>query len=219
MKLPPWSYTSLRDAENCLRQFHRVRVLKDIPFVETEASKWGNRVHDALEKRLRDGTPLPEDMAQYEPFIPAKTHRLRGLIEFKMGIREDASFCGFFADEVWGRGKLDFGLIDHDQHQAIIVDWKTGRPREDPDELEIFALMLKAKYPDLKVITGWYVWLKEKRMGKVHDLSDTNGKLASVKHRLQRIQQAADMDTWPPNEGPLCGYCAVSDCEFNRVRR
>jgi hypothetical protein len=215
VKLPPWSFTNLAKAEQCLRQYHHVYVLKDIPFEETEASRWGSLVHSEMEKRLRDGTPLPSTMTQYESFVPAKTQRLRGLVEFKMGIRDDGTFCGFFADEVWLRGKLDFGLVDHEQHTACIMDWKTGKVREDPDELEIYGMLLKAKYPDLTKIAGWYVWLKEKRMGKVHDLSDANGKLASVKHRTQRIQEAADMDAWAPRESPLCGWCGVKTCEFH----
>lgn len=215
MKLPPWSFSHLRTAENCLRQYHHLYILKDIPFEETEATRWGNVVHSAMENRLKTGAPLAEDFKAYEPFVPAKSGRLRGLVEYKLGIRQDGTSCDFFAEDVWGRGKLDFALVDHEQHTAAIVDWKTGKVREDPDELEIFALLLKAKYPALEKITGWYVWLKECKMGKVWDLSDTNGKLAQVKHRLERVQHAADMDAFEPRQGPLCPWCNVKTCEYH----
>ncbi len=214
MKLPPWSFSNLRDAENCLRQYHHKHVLRDVPFEETDAPRWGNSVHSAMETRLKTGAPLVDGFASYETFVPAKTNALRGLIEFKMGMRQDGTHCDFFDKVVWGRGKLDFALVNHEAHTAAIVDWKTGKLREDPDELEIFALLLKAKYPALQKIAGWYVWLKEMKMGRVYDLSDTNGKLANVKHRLSRIALAASTDSWEPRQGPLCGWCGVKSCEF-----
>ncbi len=214
MKLPPWSATNLRDAENCLRLYQHKHVLKDVPFEETEALKWGNRTHKAMEDRLKTGTPLADDFKAYEQFIPEKSGRLRGLIEWKAGMRADGTACDFFATDVWGRGKVDFALVEHELHTACIIDWKTGKPREDPDELEIFAVLLKAKYPAIEKIVGWYVWLKEMRLGKVHDLSDTNGKFADIKLRLEKIAHAATMDEWTPKQSGLCPYCAVKTCEF-----
>lgn len=213
MKPFVWSATNLRDADNCLRAFEHKHILKDIPFEETVATRWGSKVHTAMEARLRAGLPLPEGMETYEQFIPPKTG-LRGLIEFKMGMKADGSACGFFDEGVWGRGKMDFGLINADAKTAAIVDWKTGKVREDPDELEIFAVLLKAKYPDLETITGWYVWLKETRMGKVHDLSDTNGKLANIKFRVEKIHHAMQMQAFEPRQSGLCGFCPVRTCEY-----
>jgi hypothetical protein len=214
MKLP-FSYTHLRSAEQCLRQYHRVYVLKDVPFVETDAARWGTTVHRAMERRLRDGIALIDGMQIYEQFVPSKTGRLRGLVEYKMGMRSDGTHCDFFAADVWCRGKLDFALVEHDAKSACIVDWKIGKVREDPDELEIYAVMLRAKYPHIDKLTGWYVWLKEERMGKLHELSDTNGKLESLKHRVQRLAEVTALDHWPPQQGPLCPWCAVKQCEFH----
>lgn len=214
-KLPPWSYTNLRDADTCLRLYHHKHILKDTPFEESEASRWGNRVHTAMENRLKSGKPLADGMQAYEQFVPEKSGHLRGLIEAKLGILADGTACDFFAADVWGRGKVDFALLNMEHHHAAIVDWKTGKMREDPDELEIFAVLLKAKYPALERITGWYVWLKECRLGKVHDLSDTNGKLANIKYRVQKLQEALKMDAWPARQNPLCPWCGVKSCEFH----
>jgi hypothetical protein len=168
-----------------------------------------------MESRLKNGTPLPDGMAAYEAFVPPKSGTLRGLVEWWCGMREDGTWCDSRADDVWGRCKMDFALVDHENKTACCVDWKTGRVREDPDELEIQALFLKAKYPALTKISGWYVWLKESRMGKVHDLSDTNGKLASIRSRVDRLKHAAAMDAWEPKQGPLCAWCGVKTCEFH----
>ena len=214
MKLPI-SYTHLRSAELCLRQYHRLHVVKDIPFVETDATRWGTQVHEAFAQRLLYGTPLADGMHTFETFVPPKSGRLRGLVEHKLGMRDDGVKCDFFAEDCWLRGKVDFALVDHDSKSAVIVDWKTGRTREEPDELEIYAVLLRARYPHIAAITGWYVWLKENRMGKVHDLSDVNGKLAMLKYRVKNIDEASRLDHWPPRQGPLCKWCSVLDCELH----
>ncbi len=215
MKLPPWSYSMLRDADICLRQTHHKYVLKDLPFEQSKAAAWGTRVHSAMEARLKQGTPLVDGMQSYEVFVPPKSGQLRGLVEWWCGMREDGTWCDSRAPDVWGRGKVDFALVNHEDHTACVVDWKTGKVREDPDELEIFACFLKAKYPALEKISGWYVWLKEGRMGKIFDLTDTAGKLESIRARVERLGQAAAMDAWAPKQGPLCAWCGVKTCEFH----
>ena len=36
------------------------------------------------------------------------------------------------------------------------------------------------------------------------------------KQDLARIQAALDNGVWNPNSGPLCKFCAVKQCEYNR---
>ena len=61
-----WSYSMLTAFETCPHQFYRVRVLKDVVEEQGEAALWGDRVHKALENRVRDQEPLPEWAAQWE---------------------------------------------------------------------------------------------------------------------------------------------------------
>lgn len=209
MNLPPWSYTLLSGFENCPRQaFHRY-IKKDLKFEESEASRWGNEVHKAMELAINEGRPLPKGM-EYAALV---SPLLGGDAERKFGIRRDGTPGDFFAPDVWGRCKIDCILIKGDA--AILPDWKTGKVREDPDELEINAVLVKAHYPHLKKITGWYVWLKEKRIGRQYDLSNTEAKFQEIKARYSRFEQAFQTDFWPPRQSGLCAYCAVKSCEFN----
>ncbi len=209
MKIP-WSYSLLNTAENCLRKAHHIYWLKDLPREDSEALRWGIRVHDALEKRINDGKPLPEELKDYERFAaPLKI----GKAEIKCGIRQDGTKTDFFAKDVWGRGKVDAAFVD--ANKALIVDWKTGKVREDPDELEIGAVLLKAMFPQIDKIMGWYVWLKDKKMGKMWDLSDTATKLPQIRERVARIEDAERTGHFPPQQNPLCGWCPVKTCEFH----
>lgn len=207
------SYTFLRTFEQCPRQAHHRFVLRDLPFEETDAIKWGSRVHKALEDRIKRGTPLPADMPKYEKWVASLPH---AQAEMKLAVRQDWSPCDFFADDAWFRGKADVVAVN--STSAIIVDWKTGKRREDPDELEILAAMLKARHPELIGIVGWYVWLKDEALGKLHHLSAVADKQKEIDVRMAEITRAGEHDYWPPNETPLCGWCSVKSCTFNPRR-
>ena len=56
-----------------------------------------------------------------------------------LGITEAGDACDFFAKDVWLRGKIDAIVIR--QPMAAIFDWKTGKKREDPGELELHAMI------------------------------------------------------------------------------
>lgn len=209
------SYTLLSTFERCKRQAQHRYVLKDTPFTPTEASTWGNRVHEAMENALKRGDlKLPQDMLAYERHLPP----LKGSkAELKLGVRENWSPCGFFDSDVFFRTKID--VVMQAGATAAIVDWKTGKRREDADELEINAALLKAHHPELEKITGWYVWLKDDALGKEHDLSGAAGKQAEISRRMSVVRQSEQMNYWPPTENALCGWCDVRGCEFRRERR
>lgn len=204
------SYTLLNTYEICPHQAYRRMVAKDIPFVETPEMKHGIAVHEGMEKRLKKGTVV---FPEYEAFAAVFSER-KPEAEMKVGITADGSPSDFFGGEVWFRGKIDVVAVQGTS--AFIGDWKTGKLREDPHELEIFSLMLKAKRPELQKITGSYLWLKEMKVGKAHDLSDWQGTWTRLKKRMGEIKQSQESGHWPKQQGPLCGWCSVKDCEFNR---
>jgi hypothetical protein len=108
-------------------------------------------------------------------------------------------------------GVVDAAIVQDDT--AVIFDWKTGKEWEDPFELEIFGLLLKCHHPELKKITGYYVWLRDGKLGEEHDLSDYAeiwGKVIKFHDEIE----AGDYEKKTP--GPLCKFCPVIDCTHNR---
>jgi hypothetical protein len=156
-------------------------------------------------------------MRHYEPLYRfPDTYDVRA--ELMLGMREDGSPCPFFADDVWLRGKLDVVLIPEARgDMAFIIDHKTGKPREDPDELRLHALLLKASLPQLDTIKGWYNWLATCEMGRVHDLSDTVSAFDVVRARHNVIRSSYELgeDAFAPKQNPLCPWCPVKACEFH----
>jgi CRISPR/Cas system-associated exonuclease Cas4 (RecB family) len=210
------SYSFIRDYLNCPRKAHHVFVLKDIPFTETEQMKWGNIVHKNLEDAINQNKPFSEETVKYAPYVQS-LKAIKGSLEaeVKLGATVRGDPAGFFDKRsVAYRGKVDV-LIGGDK-EALLVDWKTGKLREDPLELEIQAFLVKANYPHLQKITGFYVWLAEGKIGKKYDLS---GWLTMYKYLTNLREKIINDKEWRPTPNPLCNYCQVMTCEFRKSHR
>ena len=212
MNLPIASYSFLNNWNTCNHRAYRMYMTKDLAREpESPEMAWGNHVHTAMEQRLKGGK-LFDDVAPFEPF--AKALDGRGVKpEQQLGMTAKGHPVGFWDGSVWLRGKLDAPVIDGTT--ALLIDWKTGKPREDPYELEIGALLLQAKHPQLTRIIGRYVWLKELRLGETHDCSDTQATFNRVHETMDEVGHAIKMNVFAKAKGPLCGYCPVKDCQYN----
>jgi hypothetical protein len=150
-KAGAWSYSRMKGFETCPKQYYHVNVLKEYPFEETVATRYGNEFHKAAELYIKDNQPVPGKFAEFEPILqslrdkPGDKH-----CELKLGLTADLEPCGFFAKNVWFRGVVDLLIIDGDR--AFIVDYKTGKSAKyaDPDQLELMALTVFAHYPQSK---------------------------------------------------------------------
>src|ERR1035437_6241196 len=119
---------------------------------------WGNAIHSAFEYRVSGGKPLPGSMHQWEYF--AKPFDGAGaVVEQKLCIAANGHAVGYWDVSVWFRGKADLAIVKGET--AYINDWKSGGSKyEDPFELATNAVLIHAKYPQLKKIVGGYTWLK-----------------------------------------------------------
>jgi hypothetical protein len=207
-----WSFSFLNSFLQCPHKCWHQYVLKDVPYVETPQMKAGNEVHTAMEKRLK-GHPLPKVYERYEFFVqPLGRYRIEP--ELKLGVTITGEPCPFFDASVWGRGKIDVPIIVKDS--AVILDWKTGKVWEDPFELQVQAVLLKARHPELQRIVGSYVWLNESRVGVIYDLADTQTTWGKINGIMDEVGHREKMGVWEKKPGKLCGWCPVKSCEHNR---
>ena len=211
---PIGSFTMLDAYKKCPHQMYHRYIAKDLgPFVETAEMKWGNKVHKALEERVGTRKPLPLDMQHWENFAAPfdGIDPIRVSVELKLGIDVDGNPVDFFAKDVWFRGKLD--VVVKTSMKAYITDWKTGNSKyEDPFELEVGAVLLKARFPSLEVIYGNYIWLKDNRVGKPYDLTNTDQTLTTMRLIMSCIE-ADKQREFAKKPTPLCGWCPVKTCE------
>jgi len=209
-----FTYTNLNCYSSiCPHQFWHRYILKTVPYKPTEAMQWGNDVHDAFQKRIQGGKPLPDTMRQWETLAaPFAERGAQTEVQLAVGYTyQETDYWGKGTQVPFVRGKIDCAVVNNTR--AYMADWKTGKRREDPFELEIGAMLLKARYPDLQIIIGTYVWLQDSDLGKPHDLSDTNKTFRKCQQIAQEISQDQVFEKRP---GPLCGWCGVKTCEYNR---
>ena len=65
----------------------------------------------------------------------------------------DRELLDWFDRSVWVRCKLDLTIIQDDT--LVVLDYKTGQPKSDGSQLQLFAEMALASYPDVdRVKTG-----------------------------------------------------------------
>lgn len=210
-----WSYSLLHCFRDiCAFQGEARYITKTIKFVETDEIKWGNKVHEAFELRVGGGKPLPLEMQAWERF--AAPYDGRGArTEQWFGITAKGEACDSRDwNNCWGRGKIDLHIVS--DTNAFINDWKTGNSKyEDPFELEISALLIHARYPQLKKIVGQYTWLKDERVSQLYDLSDTAATWTSVCNIMTSILAWRAAGQYPKTRSGLCGWCQRFDCENN----
>jgi hypothetical protein len=187
-------------------------VKRDIPYVQSPEAKFGDDVHVAFEYRVGSKKPLPSTMQCWESFAAALDNR-EVIVEQKLAITKEGRPTGFWDDDCWFRGKVD--VVVRKDTTLCILDWKTNKTSkyEDPFELEIGALLLKAKYPEITIAKGNYVWLVENRIGQPYDLSRFSDTWKEI-HRIVRLIEA-DRTTgeFKKRKSGLCGWCSVEDCE------
>ena len=150
------SFSALKMYENCPRRYMHQRVNKEVQDEGSDASKYGERIHEALELRLRDQSPLTDETRKYESLCTAIERESKDgelFVEQKMTLNKNLTPTEWFAPDAWFRSVLDVLMIHENQKKAFVLDWKTGKRRPDFTQMEIFALQVFKHYPNVDTVT------------------------------------------------------------------
>jgi len=215
----PWSHSALEDFLNCGRAYYEKRVAKSVKEQESEAIIWGNIVHKAFENYIAHGTELPPDLADHKPYLDRlKAHPGERSAELKIALDNTLKPCHSFAPNVWFRGVIDLDIDDGDR--ALLADYKTGKPHNKKEQLQLFAIYKFHASPDIQVVDTQYYWTQTRSVtGQRYVRSDLQTLWAGFIPKLKAYKAAFDTDTWTPKPSGLCGWCPVEKCEFWRPRR
>ena len=222
MKNVTWSHSSLKDYEGCPRRYNEVKVLKNYPFTDTEATIYGKELHEAAELYIKDGTQLPPQFSFLQETLDAlKAKPGRKLCEHKMGVTKDLKPCGFMDKEVWVRGIADLLIIDDENLTARVVDYKSGNNKyPDREQLKLMALMVFAHFPHIRRVSGALLFVVKNDIAKAsYMVGEAEEYWWDYRERVARIEQAHETGAWNPKPTPLCGWCPVKDCEYHKPRR
>jgi hypothetical protein len=219
-----WSYSALNQFENCARQYYHSKVAKDFPEVQNEAHSWGLQVHKELAHRIRSKSPspLPENMKQFQKWVPWAKEGWDPegeeilAAEEQMAITQEIEPCEYFDRRVdpWFRTVLDVMRIDGPC--ARIIDWKTGRNvNPDSDQLKLAATVVFAHYPQVQRAQCQFVWLQEDSITeKIFWRKDLIPFWVQTVPRVERMRIAVRDGDFPCRPSGLCKrHCGVKTCE------
>jgi len=210
------SYSSIKLYENCPLRYYKQRVSKEIVDQGGEASKYGERIHELLEKRLQ-GSELPSEISHYEPLCKSIEAIAQGgelHVEKELTLTENLAPTGWWDDDAWLRSKLDILVLKGDL--AVVMDWKTGKRYPDMFQMSMFAAQVFKHYPDVTRVTTSLVWLKNLSMDTEQYSRENSNKLwEDIISRIRRIYDSLEHDNWPARPSGLCRFCPAREgCDF-----
>ena len=221
-KAIPWSYSMLTGYETCPFQHFSVKVAKTTPSKPYVQSSEGIERHKAIEKYLRFGAPLPDTVpkklvdATMSSFNPDLLQ-----VEAEYAITAEHKSCGFWANNCYARGKLDVVYVDKEDTIGHVVDWKSGKVREDSKQLDMAAVLVMGRYPHIQEVKTSFVWFKYDQItpGSVRR-EDIPLVWQPFVKRVEAMQESYINGHWPKRPSGLCReYCPVTTCEHNGAHR
>jgi hypothetical protein len=212
-----WSFSGLKDFDNCPRQFNEVKNLKNFVKGVTEQMLYGTEVHKALEDYVSIGTPLAKNYLRFKSMVDELV-AIEGVKypERQMALKEDrVTTCAFDDPDYWVRGIVDLLIIDGDT--AYIVDYKTGSARyPDTKQLKLMALFTFAHHPEvMHVKAGLLFVMHNVFIDETYKRQDIDSLWLHFAPTLTRLKLAHERNVWMESPSPLCKWCPVKTCKYH----
>lgn len=218
MPLISLSYSRLQTFEQCEAKFEKLFVERSVSQTETEQTKYGERIHEAMEnygKAIGTDTDaavaaldsFPSEAQAYLPLVQQIAERPGDkYYELKLSFTRQMTPCEWDAPDVWLRGILDVLVVN--ETAAYVLDWKTGKIRDDQTQLQMFAAMVFARFPQVKRVTTAFVWLQFNDVTIQTYVRDTAAYLwRGLEKRLERVQDAVNSGVFKAKPSALCRWC------------
>ena len=211
-----WSYSQLSNYETCAKRYAHYNVLKDVSEPETDAQREGKELHKVFEDYLLGRrTDLPLGYGPHRAMldkIKASGGKLYG--EQKLAITSSFAPCTYFskAPAAWFRTIIDIARVDGPT--AAVLDWKTGKVKEDITQLQLMAAALFAHDPGIQRIKSALVFVNQGHIEPAEFVREDLTEIWSeVLPRVKKMERARAQQEYPPKPGGLCKrYCAVTSC-------
>ena len=219
-KAAPWSFSRIKAFEQCPKQFYHEKVLKQYPFIQTDAMIYGNQFHKACEDYIGKGEPIPERFMYIKDALD-KLNQRKGvkICEQRLGVTANLEPCSFGARNVWFRGIVDLAILDEDSGIGWIIDYKTGKSAKyaDKGQLELMALAIFAHYPKITSIRAGLLFVVANKLVKeTYEVADRANLWEKWASNYATMEKAFEADVWNPRPSGLCKrHCPVTECAHN----
>lgn len=220
-----WSWTALNMFNRCPAQWAAKYFYKTLKEEETEALRYGNAVHGAMERAVLGKHTANDsdliDSLQAGKYIKAlEAARAKGAevhVEKEMCFDRKLGFSSWKDwDNVWFRGKADVLIVNGDK--LTVWDYKTNKKvKPEPDQVRLMCAFAALYFPQAQVFDGKLLFLKHDRVEPCFDKPITRADLKPILKdtlaQVARMQEAVDCETFVARKTGLCrSYCGVTTC-------
>jgi RecB family exonuclease len=214
----PLSFSRLSTFEQCPAQFDYLYVSKRVQGTSNEASEYGDRVHKVLEAKgrgtLDTGTLSLEGQQTLDRWgsVVDKIMARPGekMFEHQMAVNRQLQPVDWFAKDVWIRSIADVLVVDGDT--AYCLDYKTGKVKDNPTQLQLFAAMVMWHFPQVNTVKTSFIWLKFDQVTNAKYERRFLGALwSALEPRFDKVQEIIDLGVFKTKPSPLCPWCAAKD--------
>lgn len=167
--VPKWSFSALKNYEECPHRLERQRIMRD-PQERGDAAKRGEEVHDALEKWIKgEREDLPTDRKLKLESFEGRLYSLRDAFNDGIATTEQKWYIGrdwspVDKAEQWGVMILDYFIRDSET-SCVIGDFKTGRKfgneMKHSDQGLAYALCAYHRFPEIDSFKIEFLYLDE----------------------------------------------------------
>lgn len=219
----PWSHSALGRFEECSFLYGETNVKKNpkYPFVENEAMRTGKQIHKMLEDYITLGSTLPNMLQPIGRLVDKVCANAKEVLpERDVNLTWELEPCSVFHTECSYRGRIDVTAVRSDD-EAIILDFKSGRHPDDPDEqLEYQSLALMMEKPNVTRVHPYYIYTKHpKRRVPTIEREHLPHLAKKIIPRLLRMKEARDKRIFVPKPGVQCKWCPIGECKYNENRK
>lgn len=220
------SFSRLNTFEQCPAKFDYLYVTKAVKDQASEASDYGNRVHEVLElygKGELDQASLglegKQTLKRWGPLVDTINAKSgEKLYEYQMAVNKDLQPCDWFSSDAYIRAIADVLVVDG--KRAYCLDYKTGKVKENSTQLQLFASMVFWHYPEVEEVRTSFIWLKfDQVTNATYQRKYMTALWDGLKPRFEAVQETIDLGVFDTKPSGLCPWCPARDiCPDARLR-
>ncbi len=225
-KVMPLSFSRLSTFEQCEAQFDYLYVSKRVANQSNDASDYGDRVHKVLEaygKGTLDEAALSDEgkqtLKRWGPLVDKITSRPGDkFFEHQMSVTRKLQPTGWFDKDVWIRSIADVLVVNGDT--AYCLDYKTGKVKENPTQLQLFAAMVMWHFPEVQKVKTSFLWLKyDDATNATYERRFLDALWRGMEPRFTKVQDIIDLGVFKAKPSGLCPWCPAKDiCPDARLK-
>lgn len=207
-----WSYSALKLYEQCPLRYKYSKIDK-LPEEEAEHLKRGNALHKQAELFLKgEIKKVPEGIKSIEKILKdLKKNQATSETRYQFNV-EWKPVNSWFGKDVWLRAISDAEYDGEQPAQRIVMDFKTGKIREQDHTSQgsLLALAVMSAKPAIESVAFYGIYIDQPEKIKAYGIHYNIDLAAKRKPWENRVKVMFGDEEYKPNPGALCGWCPYS---------